>query len=354
MKIAILNDTHCGIRNSSQIMMDYQEQFYRDVFFPYLLANDIKKIVHLGDYYDNRQGINFKALNHNRKIFLEKLREFDIHMEIIPGNHDVFYKSTNDLSALNELLGHYMKEVMIIERPTIRQYDSLKMALIPWINKENEVATRAFIEHAKVDVVGAHLELTGFEMQRGVAAHDGMDPTVFHKFDLVLSGHYHTKSQQGNIHYLGTQMEFFWSDADDPKYFHILDTETRELTPVQNPITLFERIYYDDTKTTDYAKMNLEHLDNKFVKIIVMNKSDTRLFDRFIDRIQNRSIHELKIAENFAEFIGENVEDEKISLDNTENLLYTYIDAVETDLDKDRIKSEVHDLMIQAQTLEIV
>jgi len=213
MKIAILNDTHAGIRNSSQIMMNYQEQFYRDVFFPYLLENDIKKVIHLGDYYDNRQNINFKALKHNRMIFLEKLREYDIHMEIIPGNHDVFYKSTNDLSALNELLGHYMKEVMIVERPTVRQYGSLKMALIPWINNENEKATRAFIDHAKVDVVGAHLELQGFEMQRGVAAHDGMDASVFNKFEMVLSGHYHTKSTQGNIHYLGTQMEFFCEEV---------------------------------------------------------------------------------------------------------------------------------------------
>ena len=83
MKIAILNDTHCGIRNSSDIFMDYQEKFYRDVFFPYLLENDIKQILHLGDYYDNRKTINFKALQHNRKIFLEKLREYGITMDII-------------------------------------------------------------------------------------------------------------------------------------------------------------------------------------------------------------------------------------------------------------------------------
>ena len=78
MKIAILNDTHCGIRNSSDIFMDYQELFYRDVFFPYLLENNITRILHLGDYYDNRKTVNFKCLNHNRKIFLEKLREYGI------------------------------------------------------------------------------------------------------------------------------------------------------------------------------------------------------------------------------------------------------------------------------------
>ena len=115
MKIALLNDTHCGIRNSSDIFIDYQEKFYTDVFFPYLLENDIKHIIHLGDYYEHRRFINFKALSANRKHFLDKLREYGITMDIIPGNHDVYYKNTNDLNSLKELLGHYMNEVTIIQ-----------------------------------------------------------------------------------------------------------------------------------------------------------------------------------------------------------------------------------------------
>ena len=138
MKVAILNDTHCGIRNSSEIMMKYKERFYSEVFFPYLLENNITKILHLGDYYDNRKFINFKALEHNRKIFLEKLREYKIHMDIIPGNHDVFYKNTNELNSLKELLGHYMEEVRIIEKPMVVQYDNTDIALVPWINDDNE------------------------------------------------------------------------------------------------------------------------------------------------------------------------------------------------------------------------
>ena len=119
MKIAILNDTHAGIRNSSDIFMDYQEKFYRDVFFPYLRENGITQILHLGDYYDNRKTVNFKALGHNRKIFLEKLREYGITMDIIPGNHDVYYKNTNELNALKELQGHYMNEVNLVMEPTV-------------------------------------------------------------------------------------------------------------------------------------------------------------------------------------------------------------------------------------------
>ena len=357
MKIAILNDTHCGVRNSSEIMMKYQERFYSEVFFPYLLENGITKILHLGDYYDNRKFINFKALEHNRKIFLEKLREYRIHMDIIPGNHDVFYKNTNDLSSLKELLGHYMEEVRIIEKPLVVNYDGLDVGLIPWINDENESESIRFIKKCKASVIGAHLELEGFEMQAGILCTHGMSSSAFSRFDVVISGHFHTRSNVGNIHYLGSQMEFFWSDAHDPKYFHVLDTSTRELTPVQNTVTLFEKVYYDDTVDKaefKYRTGKLPNVTDKFVKLIVVNKSDPKLFDHFVTRLQSKRIHELKIAENFEGFRGESVEDEKISVDSTEDLLYTYIDAVETPLDKDRIKSLVHELMIEAQTMELV
>tara|TARA_B110000208_G_C11775654_1_gene431936 strand:- start:122 stop:1198 length:1077 start_codon:yes stop_codon:yes gene_type:complete len=357
MKIAFLNDTHCGVRNSSDIFMEYQEAFYRDIFFPYLKEHNITKIVHLGDYYENRKFINFKALEHNRQIFLEKLREYGIHMDIIPGNHDVYYKNTNNLNSLKELLGHYMNEVRIIEKPTVVNYDGLDFAMVPWINQENEARTVEFLTNCKASYVGAHLELEGFEMSAGIPCSHGQIPaSLFDRFEMVLSGHFHTKSQQGAIHYLGSQYEFFWSDAHDPKYFHVLDTDTRELTPVHNPLTIYERVYYDDLQEKaeyKYSVGQLPDVDNKFVKLIVLNKSNPKLFERFVDRLQMKRIHELKIAENFSEFVGENVEDDKITVDTTEELLYTYIDNVDTVLDKNRIKSEVRQLMIEAQTLEI-
>jgi hypothetical protein len=76
-------------------------------------------------------------------------------------------------------------------------------------------------------------------------------------------------------------------------------------------------------------------------------------FDRFIDRIQSRNIHDLKIAENFNEFIGDNVDDESISVEDTTTLLDSYIDAVDTDLDKDTLKVNMRNLLIEAQALEI-
>lgn len=353
MKIAIINDTHCGVRNSAEIFLNNADEFYDNVFFPYLIEHNIKQIIHLGDYYDQRKFINFKALNQNRKSFLNKLREHEIEMMIIPGNHDVFYKNTNDLNSLKELLGHFMDEIEIVMEPTVKTFDGLNIALVPWINTENHDTTLEFIKTCKADILGGHLELNGFEVLKGIRHKHGMDASPFSRFEMVMSGHFHTKSQKDNIYYLGSQMEFFWGDAHDPKFFHVLDTSTRELTPIHNPHTLFEKIYYDDLSDFDYDEYPFKNLNNKFVKVIVVNKTDIFKFDKFVDKIQSRKIHELKIAENFSEFIGENVDDDKVSVEDTSTLLNSYIEAAETVLDKNKIKSKMKNLLSEAQTLEI-
>ena len=245
-----------------------------------------------------------------------------------------------------------MNEIHIIMEPKVMEYGSLKMAMIPWINQENYDDTMKFIKNCQADWCGAHLELDGFEMMRGIKNVHGMDHKIFSKFEKVLTGHFHVGSQMDNIHYLGSQMEFFWSDAHDKKYFHVIDTETREIEKVHNPHTLFHKVLYNDDKM-DYNNYDVSQCEQKFVKVVVVNKKDTFLFDRFIDRIQNENIHELKIAENFQEFTGENVHDDNIEFDDTPKLVDSYIDGVETDLDKDKIKIQMRELMTEAQALEI-
>jgi len=353
MKVAILNDTHCGVRNSSDIFLEYQERFYQEIFFPYLKEHNIKNILHLGDYYEHRKFVNFKALNANRKHFLEPLRDAGITMDIIPGNHDVYFKNTNELCSLKELLGYFTSNVNICMNPTVLDYDGLKVAVIPWINNANYQQYVDWAKKCKAPILAAHLELKGFDMMAGMPNPHGMNADIFSRFESVLSGHFHTKSSQGNVHYLGAQMEFTWADVDDPKYFHILDTETREVTPVRNPITMFKKVIYDDTKT-DYDKVDVSEYEKKFIKLIVVNKNDLYMFDKFVDKLQSIQTYELKIAENFEEYMGDSVEDEKVSLEDTTTLLDSYVEAVETDLDKEHIKVELRKLYTEAQNLEVV
>jgi len=348
MKLAILNDTHTGIRNSSDVFLNNASEFYRNVFFPALKEFGVKQIIHLGDYYDNRKAINIKALYHNRKSFLEPMKQLGLKMDIIPGNHDTYFKDTNTPNSLKELLGFFINEVAIIEKPSVISYGSMKMGLLPWINPENEKECMHFIKNCDAQILGGHLELNGFEMQAGILSDHGMSPKEFSRFNAVLTGHYHTKSSKGNVHYLGSQMEFFWSDCGDDKFFHILDTETQELTPIRNPYTLFSKLIYDDTK-----KMSVPDVTNKFVKVMVDKRSDLKKFDKFIDAIQEMPLNDLKIVENFSDILPASDEVD-VSVDDTQTLLSEYIDTVDTDLAKETLKERMRDLYTEAQTLEVL
>jgi DNA repair exonuclease SbcCD nuclease subunit len=353
MKIALLNDTHCGVRNSSQIFIDFQERFYNEIFFPFCKDNDIKHIIHLGDYYDHRKFVNFKALNANRRHFLEPMKNAGMTMDIIPGNHDVFHKNTNELCSLKELLGYYTSNINIIMKPSTLNYDGCDVHLVPWINPENWDMSMNFLASNK-GIVMAHLELANFEMMRGIKQLSGMGMSKepFKHFDMVLSGHYHASSQQENIRYLGCQMEFTWADAHDEKYFHILDTDTKEIEAIPNPLRIFEKIYYDDT-TQDYNNFDINICTDKFVKVIVGNKSNPFMFDKFIERISELNTHDLKIAENFSEFLGENVLTNIEDIENTTDLMASYIDGVNTDLDKGKLKTLMNSLYNDALDMEI-
>jgi DNA repair exonuclease SbcCD nuclease subunit len=352
MKVAILNDTHAGARNSSGIWIKYQRRFYEEVFFPYCNKHNISQVLHLGDYYESRKNVNFKALNENRNMFLKPLVERNMYMNIIPGNHDVYHKNTNDLCALKELLGYYTKNVKIHMDPAEIDYDGLKIGLIPWITSQNYQEVIEFIRKTSSTILGAHLELQGFEVSRGIMHqhHGWIKSSELSKFDQVLSGHFHIASEQGNIRYLGSQIEFTWNDYNDKKYFHVLDTETREIEKVLNPIRMFEIIYYDD-EVTDYAIAPVDEYKDKFIKVFVKNKTDPFLFDVFIDKIIDIGVHDLKISETFVSDIENTVVASNIT--DTGDLLNSYIDALDTQLDRERVKNIVHTLYTNAQSLEI-
>ena len=363
MKIAILNDTHCGLKNGSDIFLDNAEAFYSNVFFPYLEEHNIDTIFHLGDYYDHRRFVNFKALERNRYMFLDVLREKGIHMSIIPGNHDVYYKNTNSLCSLKELLGHYTDCVSIYMDPVDLRINSSNFAdakideknitvgLVPWICDDNEKKCIDFIQNTKSQVLFGHFELAGFKFMANtnVISH-GMGTDLFNRFDSVYSGHYHTKSAQNNITYLGSQMEFTWSDAHDPKYFHIFDPETREIEAIRNPYTLYRKLYYSDDKQSDYSDVT-----DKFVKIIVSDRKDHYLFDKYVDKVQAMNPHDLKIVDNIVDISSESIEDEKVNLEDTATLLNSYVEALDVeDHDKNVLKSMLSELHTEATDLNSI
>ena len=199
-----------------------------------------------------------------------------------------------------------------------------------------------------------HLDINGFKMNKtSIMSEHGYDKTTFRKFDTVMSGHFHHKSDDGQIFYLGTPYEIYWNDYDDPKGFHIFDTETRQLDRIINPLTIFDKIYYDDT-STNYENEDVEKYKNKFIKVIVVNKKDLYQFDRFIDKLLKIDTHEVKIIEDFTDLDANSVSDDIVeNSEDTITLLNKYVDELPVDLNKNRLKNEVRTLYTEAQDLDI-
>lgn len=347
MKIAILTDTHFGARNDSTQFDTFFKKFYDEVFFPYLEEHQIKTVFHLGDVFDRRKYINFNTLRSCKKYFFEPLHDLGAEMYVIPGNHDTYYKNTNDVNSLDLLLREYAN-VHVIQRCQQMNFEGTEFSFIPWLCSDNYDTTMDFIKRHKGVCIG-HFEISGFDMYRGAKNDGGMDRKVLSHFDMVMTGHFHHRSTDDNVYYLGSPYEFIWSDFDDPRGFHIFDTKTQELTFIENPNKIFHKIYYDDRKSlpdpSQYAK--------SCVKVIVANKQDYTKFDKFIEALYINEVVELTIHEDFSEFESEALADEKVNIEDTMTLLSEYVDAIESERDKERLKTLLKTLYVEAQNLEL-
>ena len=329
MKIAILNDTHAGVRGDMVEMSKYAGRFYEEVFFPYLDEHDIKHIIHLGDYFDRRKYINFSTLKADKKHFIEPMLERGITMDLILGNHDVYYKNTNDVNA-PELLLFESDNINIIYQPEVREYDGVNVALVPWINPENYADSVEFLTTANADTCMGHFEFEGALMMPGMTCQHGLDHSYVKRFDKVYSGHFHQKSEFANIKYLGSQMQFTWSDYGDEKYFHIFDTDTREMRPIHNPITMFEKLFYDDTKESFETISNKDYTKykGKFTKVIVVNKDNPYWFDSMLDKLHEASPLHVSVVDDHKHM--DLMDDSDIEgVEDTLTILEKYIDGLE-------------------------
>jgi DNA repair exonuclease SbcCD nuclease subunit len=351
-KIAFLGDTHFGVRGDSIKFHKYMEAFYRDIFFPYIDEHQIKLIVQLGDLFDRRKFINFNTLAECKRYFFNKLAlRPDIQFVTLLGNHDIFWKESLEVNSTGLILGEY-QNIKLIKKPTTMYVEDTKIDLIPWICKENEDEVFKYVDNSKSDLCVGHFEIAGFPMYRGMHAEEGLSHEMFAKYERVLSGHYHTRSKAENIEYIGTPYEMTWQDAGDPKGFSVFDTATRQLDFIQNTFIIHEKITYDDK---DKEPVDLKQLDikEKYVKLVVINKTDLYKFDRFVNQLYEQEPYEVKIIEDLSEF-NEGTIDSEINLEDTISILGNYIDSVETEGDKEAIKTFVKGLYMEAINMEVV
>ena len=147
------------------------------------------------------------------------------------------------------------KDVKIYTKTTQVEFDGLDMLFIPWICDDNREDTIFQIDNSTSQIAMGHLEVKGFEMHKGVMNEHGLESNQFRRFEKVLSGHFHKKSDDGHIFYLGTQYQIMWSDYNCPKGFHTFDTDTRELDRIENPMPIFKKLFLLKNKNLVYLKI---------------------------------------------------------------------------------------------------
>jgi len=352
MKIALITDTHWGVRNDHLAFMENNNLFLDNVFFPLLVKHNIGTIVHLGDLVDRRKYININTANRLRVDFLDKMIGYDVH--IIAGNHDTYFKNTNEINSIRELVDEKYDFKIYDRYAEEVNFDGTPILFIPWICDDNRQRTVEIINGTKSITAMGHLEIQGFEMYKGSIVSHGDDASLFDRFDMVMSGHYHHRSTNGHIFYLGSHAEFTWSDYDDPRGFHIFDTETRELTFIENPYKMFKKIWYNDTDDTFVnSDIDYSQYKNSLVKVIVTNKSQPLWFDKFIENLESESLIDMQIVEDHLNLHLEDDSDIINEAESTLDIFKKYVQTIDhKNLDKEKLEKKIVELYNEALTIE--
>lgn len=354
MKIAVITDTHFGARNDNAVFAKQFKKFYDNVFFPTLDEKGVKVVLHLGDVTDRRKYINFVTAKFLEDSFIAPLMERGIETHMILGNHDTFYKNTNEVNSMRQLYGTTTHDIRFYENePVELEFDGCKIMLSPWVCASNYNASVDAYNKTDAQILMGHFEIQGFEMMRGQLCDHGFEKKVFNKFDAVYSGHFHHPSNHDNITYLGAPYEMNWSDYDGKRGFHILDTDTREMEFIPNPYRVFHKIVYDDVDITveDVASLDTSSLTDAYLKVIIKNKTNPYLFDLFLDRIQQSGAAYIKVVEDHMNL--DVIDDDELvdEAQDTLTIIKKYIDSVETNVSKDRVTQLVQELYSEAMSL---
>ena len=270
------------------------------------------------------------------------------------GNHDVAYKNTLEVNSPNLLLKGYDNIKIYDEFETV-DFDGIKVDVVPWICDENEADIFSKIKDSKAQICFGHFEISGFEMDKGNVCEVGIDKQALSKYDIVLTGHFHHKSNDGNITYVGTPYEMTWADFNDTKGFHIFDTDTRELEFIKNPFSMFHKIPYDDGQSDfeSWKQYDFGSLKDTYIKVVVLNKQNPYLFDHVIDNFYKAGVADLAIVEDFSDVL---INDDQELIDQAEDtmtILSKYIDNLPLDVEPEKLKAIMRELYIEAINTEV-
>lgn len=353
MKVAIINDQHLGCRGDSELVAKHHKRFYENVFFPTLESRGIDTILDLGDTFHRRKFINYNMLKFWKEAYFDQIQDRGWNLHMIVGNHTVYYNNTNSVNSISLILGEYDNISVYADEPVELQFGAgSKILMVPWLNRENSKKSLDIMAASDAQICMGHFAINGMPMSPGRLCEGGMEQSIFDKFSIVYSGHFHHPSEYNQIKYLGAPYEMDWGDCGGKRGFHIFDTETLELEFIDNPHKVFYNVNYDGSDLTieSLDKLDLEVLEDTYVKILVKDKGDPYVFDKFIDKLTNARIADVKIIEE-SPMAHLSTEDIVTEAEDTLTIMHKSVDGLKTNVRKDSVKEVLNELYHEAINL---
>ena len=282
-KVCLISDIHFGVNKNSELFLNSSLRFFKDELVPYLHSEKITHILVLGDVFDNRNSINVKISDEVRMVFGEILVDFDI--TILIGNHDIYYKTSNDVHSLKFL--DLLPNVEVIDQLCYKEIFGVKTMFCPWLFDYDDPNVAEMFETTEAEVLFGHFDIVGFALNRTRVSTEGLSPDSFSQFKKVFSGHYHTPSSKRigktEIAYIGSPYQMNRNDRDEPKGFIILNLETLRYKRIVNETSIkFVEVEYPELPDKDDVEGNIVDA------IITIDKKDIvgNIIDKYVEKIE--------------------------------------------------------------------
>lgn len=220
---------------------------------------------------------------------------------LLVGNHDTYYKNTNQTNSLDFLgLISQSNNIHIINNETyfISLYNK-SLGLFPWATELNYLydENNNINELEDLDYAFGHFELNGIEQLGTISTSAKLEyKDIFKIADFIFSGHYHINklykdpiSDLGKLQMVGSPMQLNWGDFNKEKYIYTLDVSTNEINKFKNNINArYEKVYYSKLESNEYTEDKLRKLCNKnYVKLVIDVKYDFNKILNFTDLLKH-------------------------------------------------------------------
>jgi Straboviridae/Ackermannviridae/Kyanoviridae exonuclease subunit 1 len=372
-KVAVMSDIHLGVRQNSKVFLDHFLDFLDTTVIPTCKKNDVQELVIAGDLFDHRKLQNVELLHTLREVkqFYAKLVDTFHSIHILPGNHDIYHTNTLRVNSLEECIPAYCLNnrfndgpIQLYMEPTAVNLSGLKVLMVPWICEENEKdVLQSIADNSSVcsHIIG-HFHLRGYSLGHGQVAEDGHNDDLFSAYRSVGSGHFHTLSEKrvGNclVQYLGCPYEMTWADWNDPKGFHLLDTETGLYEFHRNPRSLFHKIDWSEYAGGCWERKKVDHetiekFRGSYCRVMVTEP--TKGLDLFLTELEKVALDVKRVDKAISSDVSSDDSAIAASLDFDDAwpFLKKALDEGEPQVPKERLEKFLADVYKEAMLREV-